>query len=133
MNVFFDIDYTILGIDGSLRPGTVQVFEQLSQDDHEVYVWSGVGARPEMVRAAGLEPFVAGVYQKPLADFDAGLGRFGVRVMPNFVVDDHPGIVHHFGGICVPPYTSRQQHDEVLYSIRALVAVHVPKRARPAG
>ncbi|HLG67657.1 MAG TPA: hypothetical protein VKV36_07295 [Acidimicrobiales bacterium] len=124
MNVFFDVDYTILGIDGSLRPGTAEVFQKLVEDGHDVYVWSGVGVRWGEVRAAGLEPFVRGVYQKPLFDFDAGLGRYGVPVVPDFVVDDYPGIVHHFGGVCIKPYVTRARPDDELAAIPDLLAAY---------
>ena len=29
LDIFFDVDYTILGLDGSLRPWTREVFERL--------------------------------------------------------------------------------------------------------
>jgi hypothetical protein len=121
VNVFFDVDYTIIGFDGSLRPNTVQVFEQLVALGHDVYVWSGVGVRWGEVRKAGLEPLVQGVYQKPLSDFDAGLERYGVPVVPDFVIDDYPGIVEHFGGLCIKPYVSRRWPDDELLVIPELV------------
>ena len=45
MNIFFDVDYTILSMDGSLRPDTVGVFEQIIKDGHTIYIWSGQGLR----------------------------------------------------------------------------------------
>ena len=121
MNVFFDVDYTILGFDGSLRPNTHEVFEQLIAKGHIVYIWSGVGVRWGEVRRAGLEHLVNGVYQKPLSDFDAGLERFGVPVVPDFVIDDYPGIVEHFGGLCIKPYVSMRWPDDELLAIPGLV------------
>jgi hypothetical protein len=121
VNVFFDVDYTILGFDGSLRPHTEQVFERLIALGHDVYIWSGVGVRWNEVRRAGLEPFVRGVYQKPLSDFDAGLARYEVPVVPDFVIDDYPGIVEHFGGLCIKPYVSRRWPDDELLAIPDLV------------
>ncbi len=123
MNVFFDVDYTILGIDGSLRPRTAEVFEDLAADGHDVYVWSGVGNRTGEIRRLGLESLVRGVYLKPLSDYQAGLKRFQIPVTPDFVVDDHPGIVSHFGGVCVTPYLSRRQPDDAFSHICAMVAV----------
>jgi hypothetical protein len=118
MNIFFDVDYTIIGgLDGSLRPGTVEVFEQLVELGHDVYVWSGVGIRWHEVRQAGLEPFVKGVYQKPLSDFSAGLIRYKVPVVPDFIIDDYPGIVHHFGGMLIKPYESRHHPDDEIYAV----------------
>ncbi|HEY3940996.1 MAG TPA: hypothetical protein VGL60_00805 [Acidimicrobiales bacterium] len=122
VNVFFDIDYTILGFDGSLRPRTHQVFEELIADGHDVYIWSGVGVRWPEVKEAGLDGLVRGVYQKPLSDFDAGLVKYGVPVVPDFVIDDYPGIVMHFGGLCIKPYVSRRSPDDELLVIPRLVA-----------
>jgi hypothetical protein len=129
MNVFFDVDYTILGMDGSLRPRTMEVFEELIESGHDVYIWSGVGVRRGEIRRLGLEPLVRGVYQKPLSDYEAGLQRFDIPVMPDFVVDDHPGIVRHFGGLCVKPYVSRRQPDDAFDTVCAMVAGHDPLSA----
>lgn len=124
MNVFFDMDYTILGMDGSLRPGTIEVFEQLVAQGHDVYVWSGIGVRWEEVRQSGLEPLVKGVYRKPLSDFRAGLDRYGIPVTPDFVIDDYPGIVQFFGGVCIKEYVSRHQKDEEMYAVLAQIDLH---------
>ena len=105
MHVFFDVDYTILGgYDSSLRPHTVEVFERLRADGHDVYVWSGEGERWQVVRNHGLEELVSGVYGKPLHDYRERLELFKVPVVPDFVIDDYPGIVRCFGGIQVPEY-----------------------------
>jgi hypothetical protein len=121
VNVFFDVDDTILAFDGSLRPNTHQVFEQLIADGHAVYIWSGVGVRTRDVERFGLEALVSGVYQKPLSDFAAGLERFGVPVVPDFVIDDYPGIVEHFGGLWIKPYVSSRHPDDELLAIPDLV------------
>jgi hypothetical protein len=122
------MDYTILGVDGSVRPGTIEVFGQLVARGHDVYVWSGVGGvRWDEVRRSGLEPFVKGVYRKPLSDFRAGLDRCGVPVIPDFVIDDYPEIVAFFGGFCIKEYLSRHQKDEEMYEVLAQIdAHHVP-------
>jgi hypothetical protein len=132
MNVFFDMDYTILGgIDGSLRPGTLEVFEELAGLGHDLYIWSGVGVRWGEVRRFGLEPFVKGVYCKPLSEFDEGLDRFGIPVVPDFVIDDYPGIVRHFGGYCIKEYICRVTNDEEMYTIRAQIDSYLERRAAP--
>ena len=132
MNVFFDVDYTILGMDGSLRPGTEELFGQLDDDGHHVYVWSGFGDRTHEIRRAGLERF-RGAFRKPLSDFGRGLCRCGVPVVPDFVVDDHPGIVQYFGGFCIRPYRGRHDADGELRRIPALLAAHVPDEGRRTG
>ena len=76
----------------AVRPGTEEVFGQLVASGHDVYVWSGMGVRWDEVRRSGLEPFVKGVYRKPLTDFRAGLDLCGV---PDFVIDDYPQVAAH--------------------------------------
>jgi hypothetical protein len=124
VNIFFDMDCTILGMDGSLRPGTVEVFGQLVASGHDVYVWSGMGVRRDEVRRAGLEPFVKGVYRKPLTDFRAGLELCGVPVVPDFVIDDYPQIVAFFGGVCIKEYFFRDEEDKEMYAVPTQVAAH---------
>ena len=105
MNVFFDVDFTILGADGhSLRPLTREVFARLRNDGHAVYVWSGEGERWAVVRRHELGDLVDGVYGKPLHHYRARLAEFNVPVVPDFVVDDYLDIVRCFGGICIPEY-----------------------------
>ena len=64
MNIFFDVDYTILGLDDSLRPDTIETFQKLNDDGHKIYIWSGMGERWEVVRKHNLEPLIKGVYEK---------------------------------------------------------------------
>ena len=121
MNVFFDVDYTILGVDGSLRPGTREVFERLLEDGHRVYVWSGVGDRTSDVRRHGLTDVVSGVFEKPLSNFEEGLVEKGVSVRPDFVVDDYPQIVGVFGGVVVRPYYFPSASDDELERVYRIV------------
>jgi hypothetical protein len=132
VNVFFDMDYTILGMDGSLRPGTIEVFGELVARGHDVYVWSGMGVRWDEVRRSGLEPFVTGVYRKPLTDFRAGLDLCGVPVIPDFVIDDYPEIVAFFGGVFIKEYLSRHQEDTEMYAVLAKIDAHQVAAADPS-
>jgi hydroxymethylpyrimidine pyrophosphatase-like HAD family hydrolase len=43
LNVFFDVDYTLVMGDGSLRPRSRETFEQIIGMGHSIYVWSGWG------------------------------------------------------------------------------------------
>jgi hypothetical protein len=121
MNVFIDVDYTILSVDNALRPGTLETFERLVDDGHAVHVWSGEGLRWRVVREHGLEPFVSGVHHKPLFDFHARLERLGVPTVPDFVVDDYPEIVACFGGLQVRPFTWRAQVDDDMHVVYEIV------------
>ena len=120
LNIFFDMDYTILAVDGSLRPGTREVFAQLVADGHRLFVWSGVGIRTSDVRRHSLEEYVDGVFKKPIQDFESGLVAFGVTPRPDFVIDDCPQIVDAFGGVLVRPYFFRAPEDnemELVYRV----------------
>ncbi len=121
MNIFFDVDDTILSFDGALRPNTHATFERLITDGHAVYIWSGVGIRSAFVERERLGHLVTGIYQKPLSDYAAGLLRFGIPVIPDFVIDDHPDIVAHFGGLCIKPYIRGLWPDTELLAIPGLV------------
>jgi hypothetical protein len=122
VHIFFDCDYTILSFDQALRSRTKEVFSRLVEDGHQVYLWSGEGARWSVVRRHELEPYLSGVFGKPLHDFDAGLKRLQVTQVPDFVIDDYPGIVRHFGGYHIPEfYSSRSDDDEELESVYEVV------------
>ena len=111
MNIFFDVDYTIMGADGSLRQNTAETFQRLVADGHRVFVWSGVGVRTAEVRRFGLADYVTKVFQKPLEDYEAALPGLGVLPYPDFVIDDYPEIVRVFGGFICKPYYFRNRKD----------------------
>jgi hypothetical protein len=110
MNIFFDVDETIQGHDGSLRPLVRQVFQRLVEEGHRIFVWSGVRIaeviRTEVVERHGLEAYVTDCYRKPLFDYRQQWLRTGIDVHPDFCVDDYPDIVEAFGGVLVKPYIS---------------------------
>ena len=121
MNILFDVDYTIQGADGSLRPGTEEVFHNLIGDGHDLFVWSGVGIRTPDIKRHKLTSFISNVYQKPLEDFEKGLVTWKVTSRPHFVVDDHPEIVRVFGGFTCTPYFWRNANDTEMYEIYNVV------------
>ena len=121
MNIFFDVDYTIMGADGSLRPDTEDTFQKLTSDGHLVYVWSGVGIRKAEVRRFGLEGYVSEVFQKPIEDFEQGLTTWGVTTRPDFVIDDHPEIVRNFSGFICSPYYWRNANDTEMRQIYRVI------------
>ena len=47
---------------------------------------------------------MSGVYGKPLHDYRSRLDEFRVPVVPDFVIDDYPGIVKCFGGLYITEY-----------------------------
>lgn len=121
LKIFFDVDYTILAVDSSLRPGTRETFQRLVSDGHQVYVWSGVGVRTSELQKHDLIDLVSGVYQKPIQDFVAGLEKLGVPCHPDFVIDDYPEIVDTFGGVVVRPYYFRSTEDDEMDRVYRIV------------
>jgi hypothetical protein len=117
MKVFFDVDYTILSSDYQIRSGTADTFQRLVADGHEVYVWSGEGKRYKVVRDFQLEPYVSGVYEKPIHDYVRRLGLFGIECVPDFVIDDYPEIVSVFGGYQVRDFYSKSSDDDEMAQI----------------
>ena len=126
MHIFFDIDYTILETDyGTLRPGVRDVFEKLGTDGHTVYIWSGIGARTEEVKALGLYDLVGGVFPKPWENYEISvdnmLAKKEIPVRPDLVVDDTAAIVRALGGIVVAQYgaigCANDQEMERVYRI----------------
>jgi hypothetical protein len=112
VNIFFDVDHTIIAYDDHvLRPGVRELFERLRADGHTIYLWSGIGARWEIVRAHRLEDLVAGCFDKPLYQHEAMLAPLGITMRPDFVVDDHPHLVAVFGGCVVSAYRSADPND----------------------
>ena len=121
MNIFFDVDYTILGLDDSLRPGTQETLKQLKDDGNEIYIWSGMGERWEVVHKHNLTPLISGVYEKPTHHFHERLKELGVPVEPDFVIDDYPEVVAAFGGVWVPPYFFKRSFDQEMDRIYRIV------------
>ena len=127
MNIFFDVDYTILGMDDSLRPGSRETFQRLIDDGHLIYSWSGLGERWEVVRKHKLEKFASGVYAKPLDRFEERLSELGVPFTPDFVIDDYPELVAAFGGVWVPPYYFKRNQDDQIERIYRIIRDYVKK------
>ena len=121
MKIFFDVDYTILGLDDTLRPGTMETLEQLREEGHEIYIWSGMGQRWEVVEKHNLTPLVSGVYEKPTHHFHERLEELGVPFEPEFVIDDYPEVVAAFGGVWVPPYFFKRSFDQEMERIYRIV------------
>ncbi len=121
MKIFFDVDYTILGLDDTLRPGTLETLTKLKNDDHEIYIWSGMGQRWEVIEKHDLSALVSGVYEKPTHHFHERLEELGVPFEPEFVIDDYPEVVAAFGGVWVPPYFFSRTVDQEMDRIYKIV------------
>ena len=129
MNIFFDVDGTIVGsYDVKLRPLVRETFEQLRADGHTIYIWSGVGLRWEEIDLHELRPLIAKCFWKPRWDHQARLTELGVDVFPDFVVDDHHEVVAAFGGVTVYPFDYYDPRDREMERVYRIIS----ERARSA-
>ena len=102
LNVFFDVDNTLIMWYGKLRNHAHDVFTKLRDDGHTIYVWSGVGIRRWDMRRHKLDEFVADYFLKPLEDHHERLKTYDVHVFPDYVIDDHKSVVDAFFGYHIP-------------------------------
>ena len=123
MNIFFDVDYTLIAAaDNSLRPGTRETFQKLIYDGHKIYIWSGLGPRWEIVKLHKLERFASGVFGKPTFRYMERLQELGVPIVPDFVIDDYPEIVSTFGGIWIKPYYESLLEDDQMTKVYKIIS-----------
>ena len=102
LNIFFDVDNTLIMWNGKLRNHAHEVFAELRETGHTIYVWSGVGIRRWDMKRHNLDEFVEDYFIKPLEDHHEGLKTYNVPIVPDFVIDDHKTVVDAFGGYHIP-------------------------------
>ena len=118
MNIFFDVDETLITWDVKLRPGVHEIFGQLRDDGHTLYLWSGYGPRWEVVKRFDLHEHVVDCFWKPLHDHHARLEELKVPFVPDFVIDDHPQIIEAFTGVLIQPaITHRLETDREMWRV----------------
>ena len=129
MHIYFDMDYTLIGLTGTLRPLVKETFQQLLDDGHTLYIWSGIGDRTHEVRKLGLEEYVSGIYHKPIDDYEAivraKFERRELQVYPDMVIDDHSEIVSALGGVVVRAYFAGDHHDREMERVYRIISDYV--------
>ena len=121
MNIFFDMDYTILGLDNSIRPGTEDVMGRLIADGHIIYVWSGMGIRWTEVREHKLDKYVTDCFVKPIENFVEAVEKQNLPAKPDLVIDDYPEITQALGGIWVRPYLFKNPRDDEMERVYRII------------
>ena len=119
LNIFFDVDNTLIMWDGKLRNHAHDVFTRLKEDGHKIYIWSGVGIRRWDMRRHKLDDFVEDYFLKPLEDHHERLKTYDVNVFPDYVIDDHKSIIDAFYGYHIPDMAGPDDREllEVLDAI----------------
>lgn len=118
LNVFFDVDHTLVMWNGQLRPHAHEVFKAITDAGHTIYVWSGVGIRHYDMKKHGLDIYVTRYFVKPLHDYRERLPAYKVDVMPDFVIDDYPQVVEAFGGYHISDILKQPEDRELLEVLR---------------
>ena len=122
LNVFFDVDNTLIMWNGSLRNHAEHVFHSLKEAGHTIYVWSGVGIRRWEMRKHHLDVYVTDYFIKPIEDHHRKLAVLGVPLVPDYVIDDHKGVVDAFGGYHIPDL-ARPGDEELLRVLEQITAL----------
>ncbi len=128
MNIFFDVDDTIISWDVRLRPGVEEIFRQLRDDGHTLYLWSGYGPRWEVVRRFDLHEHIIDCFWKPLHNHHARLEELKVPFVPDYTVDDHVEIIQAFGGSLIRPAPMRLERDREMWRVYDEISDFAAKR-----
>lgn len=125
LNIFFDVDNTLIMWNGRLRNHTRHVFERLREAGHTIYIWSGVGIRRWDMKRHELDEFVEDYFIKPLEDHHARLEALGVPLVPDYVIDDHKTVVDAFGGFHISDMPKQDDREllDVLEEINELATL----------
>ncbi|CAA9389114.1 MAG: hypothetical protein AVDCRST_MAG03-467 [uncultured Rubrobacteraceae bacterium] len=116
MNVFFDVQGTLLTMEEVPRPHAREAFLMLKEAGHDLYLWSSGGAGYAATAAdlLGVANLVEGYFDK----------RREPGVPVDFAVDDDASVVEAHGGYRVTPFDG-DPHDEEL--LRVAEAVEASK------
>src|ERR671926_301093 len=92
MDIFLDVQGTLLTEDSDRRPHVREFFLKLSDMGHHVYLWStaGDGYAAHAARVLGVDDVVRGCFGKRSVPED---------ITVDFVVDDQPSWVEGHGGL----------------------------------
>src|SRR4051794_3103345 len=103
LNIFFDIDLTLVTSFQELRPYTREVFAALRSDGHTLYVWSAGGKQyaEHVVARHDLGDLIEACFGK----------KDELPVAVQFAVDDLKEFVEPFGGYVVRPFVGYSAHD----------------------
>jgi len=107
VNVFFDVQGTLVS-GGRPRPHAREVFRELVEMGHHVYLWSSAGSAyaASAARLLSVEDLAFGYFSKSTPP----------PVSVDFVVDDQPDFAEFHGGYAIPPFDG-DPDDEKLWKV----------------
>lgn len=111
MNIFFDVQGTLVYA-GIPRPHAREVFAELTDAGHDVYLWSSAGAgyASSAAELLGVEELVLGCYSKFAPP----------PVTVDYAVDDQSDIVGRYGGYAIVPFDGDPE-DRELWKVTELL------------
>ena len=133
MNIFFDVDDTLITWDVRLRPYVHEVLTKLREDGHTIYLWSGYGPRWEVVRRFELHDYIEDCFWKPLHNHHRRLEELGVPFVPDFVIDDHQDIVDVFPGVLIEAASAPYASEREMWRVYEAITDFVGRFANGAG
>jgi hypothetical protein len=112
LNVFFDVQGTLLSMEEVLRPRAREAFLILKDSGHEVYLWSsgGAGYAAGAADLLGVSDLVSGYFDK----------RREPDVSVDFAVDDDASVVEAHGGHRIKPFDGDPLDEELLRAAEAV-------------
>lgn len=113
MNIFFDVQGTLLTDEDDLRPHAREVFVRLAEMGHSVYIWStaGEGYAAHAAWVLGVEDVVRGCFGKSWVP---------EHIQVDYAVDDSPWWVEKHGGYLIEAYDGDLWDQELLGVLEAL-------------
>ena len=118
MNVFFDVQGTLVS-GGVPRPHAREVFQEIENLGHHVYLWSSAGSAycAQAAEILELEDVAYGYFSKS--------GSLPVTV--DFIVDDQPHLVEEYGGHKIAPFDGNPEDEELWRVVEAVNQADEPR------
>jgi hypothetical protein len=118
LNVFFDVQGTLLTMEEAPRPHAREAFLLLKEKNHDLYLWSsgGAGYAATAAELLGVADLVSGCFDK----------RSEPGVPVDFAVDDDASVVEAHGGYRVKPFDGAPGDGELLRAAEAVVGTSSP-------
>ena len=119
MNVFFDVQGTLMTMEEVPRPRAREAFLMIKEAGHDIYLWSsgGAGYAAGAADLLGVADLVGGYLDK----------RQEPDIPVDFAVDDDASVVEAHGGYRITPFDGDPADEELMRAVDALDAWQRPE------